>query len=78
MHFSLKRILTATAYVAVVAKTCALNSRNGVDALWLVTALAFTCAAILSNSAISKRLGVASDFVVLSVLYVAGLYVSPE
>ncbi len=78
MRFSLKLALAAMAYVALAAAAISQRSTIGRDALWAVTVLAFAYAAVVSFIATGKRQALALGFLVLTAIYVVGLYLQPR
>jgi hypothetical protein len=73
MRFSLKWLLGATAYVALVAG--AIGSGKGVfaDGVWAVSFLALTYAAVTACSPRSERQAAAMGFTIVATAHVVGL-----
>jgi hypothetical protein len=74
MRFSLKWLLGATAYVALVAG--AIGSGKGVfaDSVWAVSFLSLTYAAVTACNPGSERQAAAIGFTILAIAHVVGLW----
>jgi hypothetical protein len=77
MRFSIKWLLGATAYVALVAAAIGSDSTLLADAAWAATFFAFTYAVVVASVSKGKRRALAIGFIVVAAGNFAILHVAP-
>jgi hypothetical protein len=78
MRFSLRGLLLATAYVALVAGAIGSRSALLADAVWLVSIAVTFYAGVVAGASTGVRRATAIGFVVWFAAYFAGLYFIPN
>jgi hypothetical protein len=77
MRFSLRRLLLAIAYVALVAAAVGTQSPALIDVLWAGSLIAGCYAIVLAFVATGRRRAMAIGFVTLAAAYAALIYLFP-
>jgi hypothetical protein len=78
MRFSLRWLLLATAYVALVAAALRIGTVEFAHSVWVVSFLALCYAVVIACNPKSRRQAAAIGFVTLATIHIACLLIDPD